>query len=227
MVVADKGIVKDKIKIIEEYVRSLPEKFKVAHGFSHVDRVRHWALKIARAEHFQNLELVEAAALLHDVGRTIPPEKGKSHGELSARLSRKFLSEKKLFTREEQEKICEAVENHCNVRGIDSKLLDILRDADILDLLGAIGILRGAAAEHEKTTFDPKLIKGETWQMSNEDFNENYRGKFGTWPTMPDQINFQMSCFDNLKTDLAKKTAKPMADYMKNFILEVEKEAKQ
>lgn len=215
----------DKIQIIEDYVKSLPEDRKPAHGFDHVNRVRHWAKKIAKSEKYEDLEMVEAAALLHDIGRTIPPELGKTHGELSARMAEIFLSEKKLFKQKEIVQICEAVAHHSDIKKVDSKLLDILRDADILDLLGPIGLLRGAMAEHHLKIFDDKNIKGETWGMTNIDFNKDYTGKIGKWEALPDQYNFQMSCYYNLKTNFAKKTAKPLAQFMKMFILEVEKQA--
>jgi len=216
----------DRIKIIEKYVDSLPTDLKPAHGLDHVMRVRTWALKIARAENFQDLEMIEAAALLHDIGRTIPPETGKTHGELSARMAKDFLTEHKLFNRGEIEKICEAVAHHSDIKKIESKLLDILRDADILDLLGAIGVMRGVAGDYDKTIFDPACVKGETWGMSNEDFNRRFQNKIGAWSTLSDQLNFQASCLGNIKTNCARHLAEPMVEYMKNFILEVEREAK-
>jgi len=215
----------EKIQKIENYVKSLPEDRKPAHGYDHVSRVRNWAIKIARAENFPDLEMVEAAALLHDIGRTIPQEQGKTHGELSARLAEKFLNKNKLFGQLEITQICEAVAHHSDIKEIKSNLLDILRDADILDLLGPIGILRVAMAEHHLKIFNEENIKGETWGMTNVDFNRDYAGKIGKWATLPDQYNFQMSCFYNLKTDYAKKIAEPMAQFMKNFVLEVEKQA--
>lgn len=221
-----RSVMGSKIKIIEEYVASLPHDLKPSHGPDHVSRVRNWALKIAEHENFQNIELIEATALLHDVGRSVLQTPGKSHGELGAAEAKKFLIGRELFSPAEIDLICEAVENHCNIKPINNQLLDILRDADILDLMGAIGILRGVAAENDKSTFDPNCAKGETWEKSNDDFTHIFKGKFGSWKSLPDQINFQLSCYENLKSEYARSVAKPMQEFMKNFILEVEQEAK-
>ena len=67
-------MVTDRVQQVEQYVRQTMEgvagsKLEIGHGFKHVDRVRRWALAIARGEGGADPELVEAAALLHDVGR--------------------------------------------------------------------------------------------------------------------------------------------------------------
>ena len=67
--------VEDRIQQIESFARqsmstvTAPD-LRIAHDFKHVDRVRGWALHIASAEAIQDLGLVEAAALLHDIGLT-------------------------------------------------------------------------------------------------------------------------------------------------------------
>lgn len=59
-----------RIQQIENYVKSVmaggfAHDLKIAHDFKHVDRVRHWALQIARREGFRHFEMIEAVALLH------------------------------------------------------------------------------------------------------------------------------------------------------------------
>ncbi|NLG26606.1 MAG: HD domain-containing protein, partial [Chloroflexi bacterium] len=51
-----------------EQARALYHEHDAAHGFEHVLRVWRMALRIAREEG-ADLEIVSAAALLHDVGR--------------------------------------------------------------------------------------------------------------------------------------------------------------
>lgn len=63
----------DRIKRIEQHVREVMAQvtnpdLRLAHDFKHVDRVRHWARRIAEAETELDLDCVEAAALLHDTG---------------------------------------------------------------------------------------------------------------------------------------------------------------
>ena len=98
---------RDRIRTIENYVRwslsSVTEPdLRIAHDFSHVDRVRNWALRIARGEAVQDLELVEAAALLHDIGLTrVEVSKRGQHARIGAEIAEQFLSEHQLFSEEE------------------------------------------------------------------------------------------------------------------------------
>jgi hypothetical protein len=83
----------------------------------------------------------------------------------------------------------------------------ILRDADILDLLGAVGIMRACTSKYNKPEYDPQQIKGETWGMRAEDFTRRFRQGLGIGPYLVDQINFQISCYDNLQTATARAWA--------------------
>src|SRR6516162_3750103 len=63
----------------------------LAHGWEHVYRVYHLALRIAEQEHADSF-VVGMAALLHDVGRTVQEPK-KPHAERSALLATKLLDQ--------------------------------------------------------------------------------------------------------------------------------------
>lgn len=58
-----------------------------AHDFEHIHRVRNWALKIASDGKCPDSAIVEAAALLHDVGLTSARNNRHRHGEVGARIS--------------------------------------------------------------------------------------------------------------------------------------------
>jgi len=57
----------DLISKTENYAREVMSQqegiMMLAHDFKHVDRVRNWALVIADAERFPNMEMVEVTAL--------------------------------------------------------------------------------------------------------------------------------------------------------------------
>lgn len=210
----------NKIKQIENYVRSVMSD-EIAHDFKHVDRVRTWALQIAKNEHFPNLEIVETAALLHDIGLSQAEKRGK-HGEVGAEMSALFLKENQLLSPLEIIDVCNAIKFHNKNREGEGKLLEILRDADIMDLFGAVGIMRAYTSKAAKPEYDVISIKGETWQMTANDFDKRFDDGVGIGNFIIDQINFQISCFDNLKTNSAKGLAKPLVDFMKKFIFELE-----
>lgn len=218
----------DKIKIIEEFVKSLPDGPEVAHGFDHAIRVRNWAVKIAKKQNYQKIDLVYAAALMHDISKSKQLEKDVSHGMESAVMAEAFLRQKQLFKEDDIKEICEAIHYHNGAVDRKSKLLDILRDADVLDLSGAIGIIRSVLGAPRKMVFDSKNIRGTYWGMTNIEYNKIFvaEGKVDVGPTIMDDLNFQVSCFENLKSDYARKIAKPMHKFIKSFVLEVESEAK-
>jgi hypothetical protein len=204
----------NRIQLIEAYAQSLMIG-EVAHDFKHVDRVRHWALKIATQEQYNQLDWVEAAALLHDIG--LASGGRKHHAAVGAQLATNFLQTQQLFTDVEIREITEAIRYHSSVGG-EGQLLAILRDADTLDLLGAVGIMRGFTSKWDKLDYPPEAIKGETWGLSADGFTQRFQSGVGAGAYIVDQINFQISCYDNLSTDAAKALGKPLVAYMQSFM---------
>ena len=212
----------NKIQQVESYVKTII-KNKPAHDFNHADRVRKIALKIAKSEDFLNLKIVEIAALMHDIGLSEAKNR-RQHGEIGAEMAFKFLSINKIASSEEIKEICNAIKYHCKNREGLGQLLNIIRDADMIDLFGAVGIMRSLVSVSFKTEYDKLNIKGKTWQMGAKGFDKRFDKGLGIGETMPDQLNFQISCFDNLQTNFAKKLSKKRVKYMQNFIIELEKE---
>lgn len=215
---------KNKITIIEDYVKTFPQK-EAGHNFLHVDRVRRWALKIAKSEKFEKPEQIETAALLHDIGLS-NLAKRQNHGKVGAELARKFLTKNKLFSPGEIEEIAEAISYHNTITKNIGPLGEILRDADIIDLLGAVGILRGISSRHFFPEYQPNKIKGVAFKKPSAYFDPRF--KKGQLPAdyMTDEINFQASCYENLSTPTAKKIAKPLVKYMYDYLIQLEKEIK-
>jgi len=117
------------------------------HDFSHIVRVMRMAERIGKAEG-ADLEIVKAAALLHDVEGSAPGgESRKSHHHESAEFAGKVLREEGW----PEERI--AAVQHCirahrfRSDGEHPKTLEakVLFDADKLDVLGAIGAARTIA----------------------------------------------------------------------------------
>jgi hypothetical protein len=103
-------------------------------------------------------------------------------------------------------------------------LLNILRDADMLDGLGAFGILRCIKPMAADPDYDPENIKGETWGMGVEDFNKRMDSGMGAGTYIIDHMNFQISWYGNMATETARKFAKPLVDFMKGYIQQLELE---
>jgi uncharacterized protein len=117
------------------------------HDFEHVLRVYRMAERLAEAEH-ADLEIVRAAALLHDAEGTMPgAESRTNHHHASAEFAAEILRREGW----DPERI--AAVQHCirahryrdrsePPRTIEAK---VLFDADKLDVLGAIGVARVVA----------------------------------------------------------------------------------
>ena len=210
------------IQQVEGYVKSIMSN-EVAHDFKHVDRVKNWALQIANKEDYEDLEVVEISALMHDIGLT-KAEKRNLHGEVGAKMAAKFLTENNLLTQDKIVEICNAIKFHNNNRKGEGKLLKILRDADMMDLFGAVGIMRAFTSKSSKPEYDVADIKGETWQMRAVDFDKRFDGEIGIGNFIIDQINFQISCYDNLSTGSARQFAKPLVEFMTNYIKQLDAE---
>ncbi|HTK10726.1 MAG TPA: HD domain-containing protein [Ktedonobacteraceae bacterium] len=119
----------------------------LAHGWEHVERVYRLSLMIADREN-ANRMIVGIAALLHDLGRSVPAEENNHqahHADLSVSLARDLMREYHI-PNNEQEAILHAIIAHSFSRGVEPQTIEakIVRDADRLDGLGAIGILRWA-----------------------------------------------------------------------------------
>lgn len=127
------------------------------HAFDHVLRVYKMAERLAEAEG-ADLEIVRAAALLHDAAGAAPgSETRASHHQHSAEIAQKILSEKG-WTNERIAAVLHCIRAHRFRSGgeipesIEAK---VIFDADKLDVLGAVGVARviGYAAAHGQPAY--------------------------------------------------------------------------
>ena len=114
------------------------------HGPDHTERVHKTALHLGRLMDAR-LDVLSAAALLHDIGRMYETrEQGKiCHAEKGAVLAREIL-EKLSFAPSTIDEIAHCIETH-RYRGDNIPMTleaKILYDADKLDSIGAVGIGR-------------------------------------------------------------------------------------
>ncbi len=115
-----------------------------AHGWEHVERVYKLALHIAEQEGADPF-IVGMAALMHDLGRISNSDSIKHHADLSEIAAAEILAIHQVAL-ETQEAILHAIAAHSFSRNIEARTLEarVVRDADRLDSLGAIGMLRWA-----------------------------------------------------------------------------------
>ncbi len=114
-----------------------------AHDEGHIRRVAAAALLLARKEKEVDVDVLIAAALLHDIGREEQFRTGESHAVVGARMAGEFLTgrgEEEAFARQ----VCACIRTHSFRKDDPPATVEakILYDADKLDVVGAIGMAR-------------------------------------------------------------------------------------
>ncbi len=124
-----------------------------AHGWEHIERVYKLALYIAEQEGADSF-IVGMAALMHDIGH-LSNEQTKHHADSSVMRAGEILAACGV-TAGTQQAILHAIAAHSFSLGIEPRTLEakVVRDADRLDSLGAIGILRWAITSAVRRTAD-------------------------------------------------------------------------
>ncbi len=119
----------------------------VAHDLGHLDRVSSLALRIAREEG-GDPEVLVAAAYLHDQHRVLERERGHRVGAADAEPRVRAVLARVGFPPERERAVLEAIAHSSRYSfsghdlGAPGVEAVVLRDADNLDAMGAIGIAR-------------------------------------------------------------------------------------
>jgi len=198
------------VAAVEAWVRqTLEAAGETAHGWLHIGQVRRHILILAQAEGLDPC-LAELAALLHDVGRAQPgPE--NEHGARSAAMAAPLLAELGAsLTDEEREAVVFAIRWH-NSHRTDTPLLRVLRDADMLDGLGATGIMRAFMSRGYLPPYDAEA----PFETGGD-----------RWPALycSDQFLGQMAWYDRLNTETARQMAKDRIALMRTFVAQARRE---
>ena len=164
------------IKSVEQKVRELMAGDNTGHSFDHIERVYHTAIDLCNQED-ADIEVVALAALLHDV------DDYKLFGQECAD---KLTNAKKIMNEcnvapEVQQQVCLVIANmgyskalkRIRPRTIEGK---IVSDADMLDAIGANGIVRCMAFALARC--ETPIFNAEIWpepDMSAEEYKRPNR----------------------------------------------------
>ena len=186
-----------------------------AHDFDHVLRVLALAERIGRAEG-ADLEIVQAAALLHDVARAEEKGSGAWHAQAGAQRAREILQG---HPPKKVEAVAQAIATHrFREKSIPQTLeAQVLYDADKLDAIGAIGVARAYA------------ISGQRERRLWGSVLADYQGEIQDTPehTAVHEFAFKLSRLkDTLFTPTAKAIAEERHRYMVEFFARLEREVK-
>ena len=187
----------DPLGTVIQAVQGLYARKDPAHDLEHALRVRVWGKKSAIQEGASSI-IVELAAILHDIGRS--GTVAKTHAESSSALASGILL-KCGYSEEIIEEVKVAILSHSR-EGYEPETLEakILYDADKLDFVGPIGMVRlfAWAGKEGKAFFGPN---------SCEEF---YRERICHY-------------YEHLHTQAARELFKPLFQFSKDFWTELEK----
>lgn len=163
-------------KLIENTVEFVKEKLKGAeagHDWYHIERVWKLSKKIAETESC-NLEVVELAALLHDIA---DPKFHNGDETVALKVSREFL-ENQQTSENVIEKVLFIIKNISfkNRAEAPENLpveLKIVQDADRIDAIGAIGVARtfNFGGFKNNLMYDPEIKPN--LNMSKEEYKKS------------------------------------------------------
>jgi len=202
------------------FVKQRLEGAEAGHDWFHIERVWKLSKKIAKNEK-ANTEIVELAALLHDIA---DPKFHDGDETLAIKISLEFLK-----SIDVEENIINQVlyiienisfKNRGQAPEILSIELQIVQDADRLDAIGAIGIAR----TFNFGGFKNNLMYHPDIQPQLNMSKEEYKKSNGT--TINHFYEKLLLLKDLMNTETAKKIASERHDFMLKFLDEFYKEWK-
>lgn len=210
----NKNVIQNTVDFVKEKLQGA----EAGHDWFHIERVWKLSKNIAAHENC-NLEVVELAALLHDIADP------KFHGgdeTLALTISQDFLESQKVSP----EMIGQVLfiiknvsfKNRNEAPEILPLELKIVQDADRLDAIGAIGIARtfNFGGFKNNLMYDPELPP--QLEMSKEEYKKNQ----GT--TINHFYEKLLLLQELMHTETAKKIASERHDFMLKFLGEFYKE---
>lgn len=221
----DKNFQKIK-EVAEKEIGNTPD---AAHDMSHVMRVYNLALSMAKHESDVDMDVLQAAILLHDIGghKEMNDPSGKTdHAIESAKMAEPILKNLD-FTAKQIKHIQDCIISHRyktenRPQTIEAK---ILFDADKLDAVGAVGIARGFcwigknnAHIYRKPNIDEYI---------EENMHGKRNGRIKDKTKHSPQIEFAVKhkfLIDKLFTETAKEICRERIIFSENFLNRLEQE---
>ncbi|MFJ8064844.1 HD domain-containing protein [Psychrobacillus sp. NPDC096426] len=203
------------IQQCEQLVKEVYKHFDASHDFQHIERVRKNAFEIAAAEPYVDLEMIELAVLLHDVSdpKYVSNSEKQEEDIIMKQLSLPAEKVKQLKT------LIRSISfNGGNEVVADSIEAQIVRDADRLDAIGAVGIARMFAYGGAKGR---KLYDADETPRDNMSVEE-YRTKETASVTHFHEKLLKLA--DGMLTKKGKELAKERHAFMEIFLQNLRKE---
>lgn len=205
------------MKELVEKVRGIYEGFDASHDFQHIERVYQNALAILHTEPGADEEVVKIAVLLHDVSDKKYTDSKEQEEKLISELH--MSEEKKQHIRDCIAQVSFNGGHELEATSIEAK---IVRDADRLDAIGAVGIARTFAFGGAKG----RKLYDEAEEARTEMSEEEYRSK--NTASVTHFYEKLLLLKDLMTTEKGKQMAEDRHQFMVSFLdqLQLEREGK-
>ncbi|MFE6168008.1 HD domain-containing protein [Viridibacillus arvi] len=194
-------------------VKDIYNQFDASHDWQHIERVMQNAKAILKTEPSADIELVELAVLLHDVSDSKYTDSKENELRILQQLN---ISEKRQQTI--REIIASVSYNGGNQLEATSIEAQIVRDADRLDAIGAVGIARTFAFGGAKGR---KLYDDQEEARHNMSV-EDYRNK--QTASVTHFYEKLLLLKDLMTTEKGKQMAKERHEFMVCFLKQLKNE---
>lgn len=202
----------NKIEAIRNYAKEKLGDDRSGHDFYHVERVAKIAAKLAEQEGVSDTLIIETASYLHDV----IDDKIVADVDTEKESLKKFLKELD-FSADSIQEIFEIIENISFSQEIEKGKANltiagqIVQDADRIDALGAIGILRTAyyGGHTQSPLYDPNI------QPQEFKSKQDYRKKSTVINHFYEKL-FKLPA--TMNTQAGKLEAQRREAFMENFL---------
>jgi uncharacterized protein len=211
----------NRLQKIKEIVKK--ELSSSHHDIEHIERVYNLCLHLAKHESNVDLEILKAAALLHDIARfkEFQDKTGKiEHATLGAEMAEEVLKTLGYsIDKIEQIKHCIIVHRYRRNRKPRTIEAKILFDADKLDALGAVGVARAfmMAGHYNQKIYSNIPIEK---YLRNNVFGEKLEGGLKDISKHTPNIEYELKLKhipERLYTKKAKAMSEERLQFMEDF----------
>ena len=186
-------ILKKTKKFVKKYMNKIND---ISHDYNHIKLVIKYSLKIAKKEGVNDINelfIIKMAALLHDIGDHKYTNKNQK------KIINKLLNKFGKLRKDDKKEIIEIASNVSLSKEDNrkNKKLDIVKDADRINSLGAIGILRYA-----------------TYNVKNSE-KPSFKEIISNLTNRTEKIKMNIKTMTGKK--IAKKQLKIISKFLKNY----------
>lgn len=211
-------------KELETRIRNYLAGYTACHDYFHLERVHNYAMEIAKnlPKKFKfDEDVLWAASFLHDIGYKGHEQDMRNHHKYGMAIAKKWLKEVS-FPNKKIPDVVEVIRLHDNFHwdenGEKTKHVEtlIIQDADRIDALGAIGIVRITYfhGEYGYPIYNPeKVPKTKKIWLNHSLLDQLKRDPMSKW--------------QNLNFDYSKKMSRDKYEFLNKFYLELKKELEQ